>query len=482
MPSQKQETQFLLKQKSATPANPASVTYINSSSSDSEDDVDQHERAYRMKVKLEPTSKLKQSSSRRRRHQIHRGARRIGRIVLWTLLLPTFLFILYLPLYSDVHSRSAPLPGWSLNTSRHMPDYVLPDTNTTIIEPHNLCHEKIFILIVVCSSVQNFATRQIIRETWGNTTQFNYDKFSEMHAHLNKNYLNPTIERIKYYSEFLRIDKNDTIMPDTVPIKVVFLVGRNEPDIMIGNETVNALIHKEAQQYQDIIQEDFTDTYNNLTLKSVMALKWITKHCLGKVAFFMKSDDDTFVHVPNLIHFLLGGTIPLYNNTLDMHDLKSYEVLSARNRLNKTNNYLTGHLFCTSRPIANITSKWYMPYYMYPEDKYPRYLSGAGYMMSMDVVPRLYDMSLNTSFIYLEDVYLTGMCAEKLNIPRVHQPLFSYNRATEWCSFKGSITQHELKDDSLLDAYAFVANVSNRCRPPNKYFKLLRLRKNSNCV
>ncbi len=44
---------------------------------------------------------------------------------------------------------------------------------------------------------------------------------------------------------------------------------------MIGkslNETVNELIVEEAENFGDIVQEDFMDTYRNLTIKTVRSL------------------------------------------------------------------------------------------------------------------------------------------------------------------------------------------------------------------
>lgn len=32
----------------------------------------------------------------------------------------------------------------------------------------------------------------------------------------------------------------------------------------------------------DIIQENFLDSYNNLTLKSILLLKWVTNNCVDK--------------------------------------------------------------------------------------------------------------------------------------------------------------------------------------------------------
>jgi beta-1,3-galactosyltransferase 1 len=94
--------------------------------------------------------------------------------------------------------------GWSRNTSRETAEYILPNENTTLLEP-TLCHSEtgtIFLLIVVCSSASNFEARQVIRETWGNTTQFNYPLFQKFHGHSNDgNYLDINNRHWKAYIE-----------------------------------------------------------------------------------------------------------------------------------------------------------------------------------------------------------------------------------------------------------------------------------------
>lgn len=57
---------------------------------------------------------------------------------------------------------------------------------------------------------------------------------------------------------------------------VIFLVGQTENNETQENITV------ESQTYDDLIQENFFDSYNNLTLKSIMMLKWVVNNCGGK--------------------------------------------------------------------------------------------------------------------------------------------------------------------------------------------------------
>lgn len=122
-----------------------------------------------------------------------------------------FLSIVFLVLLSihvlifnnvKIYSRRE-VQGWSQNTSRETTDYILPNENTTLIEPPFLCRESdpIFLLIVVCSSADNFEARQSIRETWGNLTEFNYPMFEKFHGKYNGSYLNINNKHWRRYIE-----------------------------------------------------------------------------------------------------------------------------------------------------------------------------------------------------------------------------------------------------------------------------------------
>ena len=126
------------------------------------------------------------------------------------------------------------------------------------------------------------------------------------------------------------------------------------------------------------------------------------------VKFVMKTDDDMFVVVPNLVHVLLGGTIPLYDATLSLLNNRTRRTLDPTNRMETTENLLMGYLMSGYYPNRDITSKYYAPNYMYDKNKYPDFLTGTGYVMSIDVATKLYGVVLKTPLFVLEDVYLTG--------------------------------------------------------------------------
>lgn len=47
--------------------------------------------------------------------------------------------------------------------------------------------------------------------------------------------------------------------------------------------------------YGDIIRQEFLDTYNNLTLKTIMAFKWVIEFC-PNARYIMKTDTDVFIN------------------------------------------------------------------------------------------------------------------------------------------------------------------------------------------
>lgn len=92
-------------------------------------------------------------------------------------------------------------------------------------------------------------------------------------------------------------------------------------------------VEEEASAYNDVIQENFVDSYNNLTLKSVMLLKFVKNHC-GQVRYIFKCDDDMFVYLPNLLALI--------------------KVTQEKN----LKNVLLGKLICGAKPILEVSNKW----------------------------------------------------------------------------------------------------------------------------
>lgn len=72
----------------------------------------------------------------------------------------------------------------------------------------------------------------------------------------------------------------------------------------------------------------------------------------------MKCDDDTFVNVPNLIHFLLGGTVPALDATIQFFNNQTVRTRLPVNRFEYDSNVLVGFLFCHRKPVTDYRDKW----------------------------------------------------------------------------------------------------------------------------
>ena len=207
-----------------------------------------------------------------------------------------------------------------------------------LINNESICKstKSLFYVIYVESAPNNFVKRTQIRETWG-------------------------------YKNMLR-DKSG---------KVVFLLGTTkDTDVQEG-------IEEESKLYRDIVQLDFVDSYFNLTVKSVMALKWVKDFCYN-AEFAMKADDDTLVNLPGLVRFLT--------------------IMARRAR---------DTFFCYVWPSSLVErkGKWNVPYHQFGEERYPRGCNGPFYILPKSRILDLYKQSYHVPYIPVEDQYVTGLLA-----------------------------------------------------------------------
>ena len=144
----------------------------------------------------------------------------------------------------------------------------------------------------------------------------------------------------------------------------------------------------ESQTHGDILQERFEDSYRNLTIKTMLLLKWYNLNC-GHVPYLLKADDDVFINMKNL-----------------------YKMVSQNTKAD----ILIGYLFCNSKPIRDEESKWNVPESVYNEETYPMYLNGPGYLISSSAAQKLFRASRDVPLFVYEDVYLTGMVARAAGI------------------------------------------------------------------
>ncbi|KAI4798703.1 hypothetical protein KUCAC02_020514 [Chaenocephalus aceratus] len=278
--------------------------------------------------------------------------------------------------------------NFNITSNRHRKDGA---TNVLLTYPYLIKHpgkcargdgksgDDVLLLLFVKSSPENFERRQAIRDTWGNESFV----WSELGA----------------------------------TVRMVFALG---VDAKRRSRVQRALL-QEDQTYGDLIQQDFLDTFHNLTAKLITQFHWVHDYC-PQARFLMSADDDIFVHMPNLVKYLRQ----LLRNKSGVKD------------------FWVGHVHRGAPPVRRKESKYYVPYDLYPWPSYPDYTAGAGYVVSGDVASKIYQATrvLNSS-IYIDDVFM-GICAKAMGVsPQEHVYFSGEGKALYHpCIYDHMITSH----------------------------------------
>ena len=116
----------------------------------------------------------------------------------------------------------------------------------------------------------------------------------------------------------------------------------------------------------------------------------------------------------------------------------------------------------------------YSPQFMFTGNEYPDFVSGTGYVMSGALIPTLFNKSLQVPLFHLEDVFLTGIVAQHLNITVENYHLFSAKkepltttnkngRQGNVCRYRNLITSHSFNPEGLKMAWRKVGDNKLDC-------------------
>lgn len=164
---------------------------------------------------------------------------------------------------------------------------------------------------------------------------------------------------------------------------LLFVVG------LTTDSNVQKMILEESAQTQDLVQLDMYDAYYNLTLKSLGMLDWASTHC-KTAKYVAKVDDDNVVNFPNILKAANDAS-------------KKYEKFTL-------GSYRKG-----GHPSKG--GKWADPVYgpVYKQgNNYPVFLGGPAYIMTNNFLGDLVSACSELPFIHLEDVFVNGICGERI--------------------------------------------------------------------
>ncbi|CAG0913613.1 unnamed protein product [Notodromas monacha] len=205
-------------------------------------------------------------------------------------------------------------------------------------------------------------------------------------------------------------------------IRIAFVVG------VSGNQKVEDQIAEESRLFRDIIQISLVDNYFNLTSKVRSMLRWTSVHC-SNTQFLLKTDDDMFINIPVLLDFL-------------------------RSRAN-ISNVIYGRIATKWKPARSKKSKWFVSKGEWESKFYPNFVTGPAYLMTFDCVTKLLAAAEGVPLLKLEDVFTTGILAEKAGIRREGVKKFSNIRPkiNNTCALSKLISAHDIKSSEMFDIW-----------------------------
>ncbi|KAK4394574.1 Hydroxyproline O-galactosyltransferase GALT6 [Sesamum angolense] len=169
-----------------------------------------------------------------------------------------------------------------------------------------------------------------------------------------------------------------------------------------ARKEVNIEVKREAEFFGDIVIVPYMDNYDLVVLKTVAICEYGVRTVSAK--YIMKGDDDTFVRVD--------------------------AIIAEAKKVPESRSLYIGNINYYHKPLRS--GKWAVTYEEWPEEDYPPYANGPGYIISSDIANSvLSDFEKHKLRLFkMEDVSV-GMWVEKFNSSRPVE----YVHSLKFCQF-----------------------------------------------
>nr|CAG4646310.1 EOG090X07IA [Macrothrix elegans] len=263
--------------------------------------------------------------------------------------------------------------------------------------------QDVDLLFVIKSAMNNFQRRRAIRATWGEENRFS-----------------------------------------DISVRRVFLLGTGP-----NTDDIQRSIDAEDEEFGDIVQSDFMDSYYNNTLKTMSGFRWVVEHC-PRARYTVFTDDDMYISTRNILLFLqspssypdvsddaaqsivrdgehrersLKQQVDLEDYDSPKHEDDGQLSFDLEGRLGEDSLKLFAGFLFHSSPLRHKSSKWYVSLEEYPFNMWPPYITAGAYALSRSALIDLYYGSYYTKYFRFDDIFL-ALVAQKANVKPMHCPEF----------------------------------------------------------
>ena len=212
------------------------------------------------------------------------------------------------------------------------------------ISPSNVDSRNLFMIVLVNSgaTVNYRKRREAIRQTWGNRT----------HCEQRKALGDERLRNLRWL--------------------LVFVVGK------AGQGTNDDELNKaEARQHNDMLIGNITENYLNNIIKFYMGQVWASRF---DIKYTMKTDDDVYVRIPRVVEYLVRARFPTP--------------------------FYGGWTYAGTLVNRKIGGKWTVSWKYYGEKDWPRFNPGAFFILSIDLLNRLFNYVYIRKPFHTDDAYV----------------------------------------------------------------------------
>ncbi|XP_030006135.1 putative UDP-GlcNAc:betaGal beta-1,3-N-acetylglucosaminyltransferase LOC100288842 [Sphaeramia orbicularis] len=178
------------------------------------------------------------------------------------------------------------------------------------------------------------------------------------------------------------------------PVRVLFFLGSTQ------TSTAQEDLKRESDLYGDMVQGHAVadSSLRGPTERTVLALRWVIAFC-PVARFVLLTQDSVYVNLPAIGSYLLG----LHRHPEDLY---------------------LGRVIQRDPPDRDPNSPGYLPPALYPNKYLPEYCDRTAYVLSQDVVRKVYIASAVVRAPVSADVFV-GLCAQKAGVAPSHSSRFS---------------------------------------------------------
>ncbi|XP_008298829.1 putative UDP-GlcNAc:betaGal beta-1,3-N-acetylglucosaminyltransferase LOC402377 [Stegastes partitus] len=228
------------------------------------------------------------------------------------------------------------------------------------------------------------------------------------------------------------------------PVRILFFLGSTQ------TSAAQEAIVRESERYKDVVQGHAAadSSLHGPTERTLLAYLWVIGFC-PLARFVLLTKDSVFVNLPAIGGYLLG----LHRHPEDLY---------------------LGRVIQRESPDRDPNSPGYLPPALYPDKYLPEYCDGTAYVISQDVVRKVYVASAAVRAPVPADVYV-GLCAQKAGVAPTHSARFSGEKHIRYnaCCYHYMFSSARMGSYKLESVWADLEQNGGRCSLFQTYYGLV---------